>query len=285
METNGENVSYRKDENSLAEPMDQNGSSEDIQATVGETKAKLCAMCGAQSKYCCPACSLRTCSLKCVSAHKLEKQCNGVRDKTAFVDVNQFSNMNLLSDYRFLEEVARTVDNAERARRKQGFFQPKRLPINLAKLKKAAEHRKTLLHIMPKVFSRRKVNTTYLRYSDNVIFWKIEWSFPQIGESFCDDKVDEKTSINNCLDKYLSPDNSSLEIQEKLSYFQALGHKGVCVLLKKEKGPANDTRFFELNKNKSLKENFANKEITEYPTLFVIGKEHRHVFNLVEDGR
>ncbi|KAJ7400970.1 zinc finger HIT-type containing 6 [Pitangus sulphuratus] len=53
-------------------------------------------------------------SLLCVKKHKLALSCNGVRDKTAFVSVNEFTDLNLLSDYRFLEDVSRTADAAAR---------------------------------------------------------------------------------------------------------------------------------------------------------------------------
>lgn len=36
-------------------------------------------------------------SLLCVKKHKLALSCNGVRDKTAFVSVNEFTDLNLLS--------------------------------------------------------------------------------------------------------------------------------------------------------------------------------------------
>lgn len=36
-------------------------------------------------------------SLPCVKKHKAELTCNGVRDKTAYVSIQQFTEMNLLS--------------------------------------------------------------------------------------------------------------------------------------------------------------------------------------------
>lgn len=36
-------------------------------------------------------------SLSCVKKHKAEMTCNGVRDKTAYVSIQQFTEMNLLS--------------------------------------------------------------------------------------------------------------------------------------------------------------------------------------------
>lgn len=50
-----------------------------------------------QAKYRCPRCGLETCCLKCVNKHKTENDCNGERDKTAFVAVNDFTDIHLLS--------------------------------------------------------------------------------------------------------------------------------------------------------------------------------------------
>lgn len=37
------------------------------------------------------------CSLPCVKKHKTELTCNGIREKTAYVSIQQFTEMNLLS--------------------------------------------------------------------------------------------------------------------------------------------------------------------------------------------
>ena len=55
-------------------------------------------MCQAASfKYKCPRCLMRSCSLPCVKQHKLVSGCNGQRDKTAFVSLDDFTDLNLLS--------------------------------------------------------------------------------------------------------------------------------------------------------------------------------------------
>ncbi len=73
-----------------------------------------CAVCAlAVAKYTCPRCSVRTCSLACVRAHKRDTGCNGQRDKTAFVSIKQMNANHLVSDLHFLEEVEH---NSERAR-------------------------------------------------------------------------------------------------------------------------------------------------------------------------
>lgn len=57
-----------------------------------------CENCGAnEAKYTCPRCEYRSCCLQCVKSHKKEFDCNGIRDKTRFKSVSQFTDLDLLS--------------------------------------------------------------------------------------------------------------------------------------------------------------------------------------------
>ncbi|KAF9178356.1 hypothetical protein BGZ51_007624 [Haplosporangium sp. Z 767] len=74
-----------------------------------------CEICGvAIAKYKCPGCFCQTCSLQCSKQHKLDTTCTGVRSRTQFVDRKQYNEQHMMSDYNFLEEIGRTVDNAAR---------------------------------------------------------------------------------------------------------------------------------------------------------------------------
>lgn len=66
-------------------------------------------------RYRCPACDMRTCSLACTKAHKQEKACTGKRSRTEMVTLSDFTERQLLSDYKFLEEAARLHDVAQRS--------------------------------------------------------------------------------------------------------------------------------------------------------------------------
>ena len=58
---------------------------------------------------------MRTCSLACTKAHKQEKACTGKRSRTEMVTMSDFTERQLLSDYKFLEEGARLHDVAQRS--------------------------------------------------------------------------------------------------------------------------------------------------------------------------
>ena len=70
-------------------------SSEDV---LKITRLGTCQKCGAQeARYRCPRCEFRSCCLQCVNLHKKEFDCNGIRDKTRFKSLSQFTELDLLS--------------------------------------------------------------------------------------------------------------------------------------------------------------------------------------------
>lgn len=57
-----------------------------------------CQVCREQpSKYTCPRCSMRTCSVGCVKQHKQDNDCSGERSKTHFVSRDQYNYSNMMS--------------------------------------------------------------------------------------------------------------------------------------------------------------------------------------------
>ncbi|KAF9943325.1 hypothetical protein BGZ67_000003 [Mortierella alpina] len=84
-------------------------------AIAGSSDVVNCEVCGkVTAKYKCPGCFCQTCSLQCSKQHKLDTTCSGVRSRIHFVERKQYSEQDMMSDYNFLEEVGRTVDNAAR---------------------------------------------------------------------------------------------------------------------------------------------------------------------------
>ena len=57
-----------------------------------------CELCDkGEAKYTCPRCAAKTCCLSCVNNHKSMTGCSGVRNKTAYIPLNEFSDLDLLS--------------------------------------------------------------------------------------------------------------------------------------------------------------------------------------------
>ena len=66
-------------------------------------KLGVCSVCSEiDAKYRCPRCETVTCSLACSKAHKkLKNSCDGIRDRTKFVPIKDFSSMELVSGKKF----------------------------------------------------------------------------------------------------------------------------------------------------------------------------------------
>lgn len=86
-------------------------------SSASSTSAPLlpCTICDiADAVYCCPRCGARTCSLKCCLAHKKNTGCSGKRDRTAFCSLKNFTDLQLTSDYHFLEDVIKKSEGSKR---------------------------------------------------------------------------------------------------------------------------------------------------------------------------
>ncbi|CAK9812859.1 Box C/D snoRNA protein 1 [Anthophora quadrimaculata] len=253
-----------------------------------------CEVCNTdKAKYTCPKCEVRTCSLRCVNIHKKELECDGIRDKTKFVTLQSFTDLDLLSDYRLLEEVGRTVEQLKRDPFKKCTRQNS-LPMHLKKLKTAAFKRKISLQFMPQHFSRHKNNTTFLNWKSNELYWRIEWIFPQAEYTkWVTEKALETTRLSALMEEILDPvksleNKNDIEelnlrmcLNDRLQFYQAAGLPGVKVLLKAEKIAKSDLKFYELDITLTLMENLENKIIIEFPVIYIVLKDHSYMYEII----
>ncbi|KAF4695520.1 hypothetical protein FOZ60_004590 [Perkinsus olseni] len=86
-------------------------------SSPGETSASsasLCQVCKKNDfKYTCPACSMRTCSLECVNAHKATTKCTGKRALVEHVAINEFDEKVLRRDISLLEDASCKAHTAQ----------------------------------------------------------------------------------------------------------------------------------------------------------------------------
>ncbi|GJQ69463.1 hypothetical protein Trydic_g6570 [Trypoxylus dichotomus] len=215
------------------------------------------------AKYTCPKCEVKFCCLRCSAIHKKELDCDGIRDRTKFIPLNKFTNLDLSSDYRLLEEIGRRVETYKRQLKKPNFKSKHAvLPHFLHKLRLSANKRQIRLKFLPPNFLRHKENTTRLNFHKDVIFWRIDWIFANADNlKVVDDKENEA-------------------LQEKLQYYQALGLSRVKVLLKAEEKAGE--KYYELDIDENFTENLKRKVIIEYPTMVVVNKDHVDCFDVVD---
>ncbi|XP_066584302.1 box C/D snoRNA protein 1 [Prorops nasuta] len=262
---------------------------------IAEAKLENCEVCvKSKAKYTCPKCEVRTCSITCVNIHKKELECDGVRDRTKYVPIKSYTDLDLLSDYRLLEEVGRTVERLQRDPSRK-CTRRNNLPGFLYKLKMAANQRNIDLRLMPQNFTKHKENSTFYKRNTNEIFWRIEWIFPQAEHiKWITERALETIRLSNLLEEIWDstkslPSNCAIEelnlklsLSEKLQYYKSAGICGLKVLLKAENIEKSDYRFHELDPTETLTENLANKTIIEFPTIYVVLKDHAQCYEIVE---
>ncbi|KAM9239289.1 box C/D snoRNA protein 1 [Leptosomus discolor] len=228
--------------------MAEQGGPESPQRPAGGRKMSLqrCETCSKEeAKYRCPRCMKYSCSLLCVKKHKLALSCNGVRDKTAFVAVNEFTDLNLLSDYRFLEDVGRTADAAARHATVHNAATKKLLYC----LRNKARRCNIDLRTLPVGFTKRRENSTTFNFT-----------------------VPDDKTLADILKPYIDPVESDPVVCQRLKIYTASPQSDVQILMKIENRRRNSIRYNELDASRSLLDNLKGKVIIEYPTLFVVLK-------------
>lgn len=247
--------------------------------SVHSVRLGKCEVCGFHdAKYTCPRCEVKTCSLKCNKIHKLEVECDGQRDRTKYVSMNKFTNLDLSSDYRLLEEISRNVETVKKNFGRK--YDSHIIPPHLFKLRNAAHQRKTILKFLPQKFARHRNNTTQLHFKTNIIYWHIEWIFVNADNlKLSIAKVPETEKLGSILIKNCFKSDVP-DLQEKLQYYRSADLSGLKLFLKAEQKPGK--KFYELDCNITLKECLAKKLVIEYPTIHVLLKDHGCAYDVID---
>lgn len=85
-------------------------------AMSGTVLSTLCSICHTEStKYKCPRCGARTCSVQCVQKHKARADCDGIRNPRAFMPLSQLkTDSGIDHDFNFLTSIERARQRAEK---------------------------------------------------------------------------------------------------------------------------------------------------------------------------
>ncbi|KAM1703474.1 hypothetical protein ACFX13_029316 [Malus domestica] len=241
---------------------------------------KICQECKEKaSKYKCPGCSVRSCSLPCVKVHKLRSGCTGKRPLTNFVPLSQMDNNQLLSDYNLLEEVKRIAESAQRLRNKFWRYNNFRLPFCLKSLRSAAASRRTKLLFLPSGMSKREKNQTRYDQRKKCISWTIEWRFHSTDIVLTDHEVNENMNLCSVIENHLKPGpwNHHLKLfcEEQLDSLKLF----ICKYPKGTRSP-----FCELDIRVPIRQQLANLVILEYPVIYVFLPSHSLDFEVVKNS-
>lgn len=255
--------------------VDSSGKRDNLQLTITTTASHMCAVCGSSSsKYCCPACLKKTCSLTCVRKHKEQDNCTG-RKTVSFKRVSEFTDKDLVDDYFLLEEVNEGIERAARMRKsicKTHAVQQRDCPSWLLKLKHEARLRGTRIRSSPSGSSRAIANRTMFQYKSHTIYWTLEWMFNnELGPEFkiTDDRISENEVIGKILSEKLHSDEMDIRLQP-----YAANADDLIILLRHS---ATD-QFHEVDKYLSLKKLLLGKSVIDFPTFVVTHRNNRHLF-------
>ncbi|XP_030962069.1 putative box C/D snoRNA protein SPCC613.07 [Quercus lobata] len=231
------------------------------------------------SKYKCPGCSVRSCGLSCVKAHKQRTGCTGKRNQTQFVPLSQFDDNLLISDYNLLEEVKRVSESAQRMRSKVCGYSHYKLPYHLKSLRKAAASRKTKLLFLPSGMSKREKNQTRYNNRKKTIEWTIEWQFHSTDVVLHDHGLNENMNLSSVIENHLKPGPWNHQLR------QFCDEQLDCLkffIRKYPKGPRSP--FRELDVKAPIRQQLSNLVILEYPVIYVFLPSHNFDFEVVKEA-
>ncbi|XP_076944136.1 uncharacterized protein LOC143614639 [Bidens hawaiensis] len=244
-----------------------------------QSSSKLCTECKTNEfKYKCPGCSVRSCSLPCVKAHKQRTGCTGKRQQlTEVVPLSKFDDNLLLSDYNMLEDVKRIADSAKR-RRVNICGNYSGISFYVRNLMNAAKARRIRLFVMPNGMSKRQTNKTYYINRCKSIYWTIEWRFHSTNVKILDHGVREDSNICSVIQKHL--ESGSTNYLLKLFYLEPMESLKFYIS-KHPKNPKSPVR--ELDINAPLRKQLSNLTIIEYPVIHIFLPSHTPDVEVVKD--
>ncbi|XP_060088133.1 box C/D snoRNA protein 1 [Heteronotia binoei] len=252
--------------------MAEEGREGGFEAAKRKMSLKRCEICNTEeAKYRCPRCMKYSCSLVCVKQHKTTYNCNGVREKTAFVSINQFSDLNLLSDYRFLEDVGRMADRAAR----DGASHRRRTNKFVNFLRNRARRYNIHLKTLPIGFTKRRENSTFFNKKEKKFYWHLKLIFPHSHAKFTEKRVPDDKPLCDVLKYYIDPLESDPVICQRLKIYTVSPPSDIQILMKVEITPHSTSRYEELDASKGLLDNLRGKTVIEYPSLHVVLKKFK----------
>uniref|UniRef100_A0A8C0GBX4 Box C/D snoRNA protein 1 n=1 Tax=Chelonoidis abingdonii TaxID=106734 RepID=A0A8C0GBX4_CHEAB len=236
---------------------------------------------GEEAKYRCPRCMKYSCSLACVKKHKTALSCNGIREKTAFVSIHEFNELNLLSDYRFLEDVGRMTDGAARD---VSLHRPTTNKF-INYLKNRARKHNIHLKTLPIGFTKRRENSTTFNKKEQRFYWHLKLIFPHSHAEYTVKRVPDDKMLGEILKPYLDPEESDPVIRQRLKIYTMSPQSDVQILMKIENRQHNSVSYDELHTSKSLLDNLKDKVVIEYPTLLVVLKKLKNDIRVLGQGK
>ena len=283
--------------------------------SLDPTKCEICTE--RAHKYKCPRCSLRTCSLDCCRRHKTAMNCSGERDRTKFVNKNEFDETQLLQDYKFLEENNLLVDTFQRNNIQQVEQQQQQRQHSAS-----SENLRKFLHksfginlqVMPAESTRHKFNKTRFNRQTGLVSWSLQFVF-HVSNSTTNSREDDKMSffrfdtknslfsgqdtieqiVSSFLHKFRldlanepvnKPVCDAYDLSGGVNISDAqLKHivNGLHVVYEEIDHACLKKRYVRFEKQRTLENCLRGRVVIEYPTLHLVKAENLSWFDVEED--
>ena len=175
----------------------------------------LCEICKKEEyKYNCPKCSIKTCSAKCVKAHKNKYGCDGEKDKFKLVSKQEDYNEQVFHrDVKFLNNAIKDINISN----KKIYNLTEDMDTSQSKTFKTFKRilkkfRDINYFKSPLIMECNKINKSYSDSAQKKIFWTIKLNFLDEKLVYIYDNVfdGDKTNINNLIE-YLNNNKQSVD--------------------------------------------------------------------------
>ncbi|KAK6515671.1 hypothetical protein TWF506_007987 [Arthrobotrys conoides] len=221
----------------------------------------LCSVCvEAESKYTCPVCTARTCSLVCSKRHKLRSSCEGQRRPSAFKSKSDLHRpTQIAADFDFLDSIQRSLD---RAADHDPHGPSRSKPLLDPRIKDICNPRGLVILPAPLQSSRAHQNHSFYNNNINRIIWTIEWVVNGSTASIIE--VDESLTLNDVFENRVLPSLSTPPFSDDkahplslLYHLRSIDHRSQGIAL------------LPLSAQDTLSEALVNATVLEFPTIQV----------------
>ena len=208
-------IKNNKDNNDNKKEIKDENYKEEEEESFEETPKILCQICKKEEyKYNCPKCSLKTCSVKCVKAHKNKYGCDGEKDKFKLVtNQDDYNEQVFYRDVSFLNNAIKDINNSN----KKIYYLTE--DVNNAQAKTFKTFKRILKKFRdinyfksPLIMECNKINKSYSDSAQKKIFWTIKLNFLDDKLTYIYDKVFDGDEANiNQLIEYLNNNKQSVD--------------------------------------------------------------------------
>lgn len=191
--------------------------------------------------------------------------------------------MDFMNDYYFLEEASRFTKDIKYNKTVKNQA---RLNLRVIKLRKEAQKRNIRLYLLNNGLTKRKKNQSMFKGQEQTIYWHVELVFPMCFPSInLSKKFNENTKIHEILRTMLHEVETNPHNAKQLDFYRAESVQNLRVFLKAEGLKKSNKRYYEMDKEKSLRTNLSGKILIEYPTLHIVFNHSADDYDLIaSDG-